>query len=77
VTERLAEFGLRFGLLFQIADDMADRDIVLGPAVDLERLACANARAARISLESFCGSACGGALLALVDSVAARARSAR
>jgi octaprenyl-diphosphate synthase len=73
VVSVLAEFGLRFGLLFQITDDMIDGDVLLEPSVDLARLACESADAARRSAASLGAGASGDTLLALVDYVARRA----
>ncbi len=69
----LAEFGLRFGLLFQITDDLIDGDVVLEPSVDLRRLACESAEAARRSAASLDAGASSEVLLSLVDYVAGRA----
>ncbi len=73
VVAVLGEFGLRFGLLFQITDDMIDGDVLLEPGVDLQRLACESAEAARHSVASLDAGASGESLLALIDYVARRA----
>ncbi len=74
-VETLAEFGLRFGLLFQIADDLADCDVSLAPGLDLYALAEANAEAAQACLARLDDSRFRDALRGLIDSVAAGARA--
>ena len=51
---------------------MIDGDVLLEPAVDLQRLACESAEAARRSAASLDAGASGETLLALIDYVARR-----
>jgi geranylgeranyl pyrophosphate synthase len=70
----MAEFGLRFGLLFQIADDLADHDVRVDSGVDLQAMAEENAAAARACLQALAPSRFRDALFDLVELVADGAR---
>ena len=69
----LQEFGLLFGLTFQMLDDLADRDHGLDPGVDLQGRTRDFARRTRAAAAAFGGSAAG--VSDLLDYVLAQALS--
>jgi len=69
----LQEFGLLFGLTFQMLDDLADRDHGLDPGVDLQGRTRDFARRTRKAAAAFGGSAAG--VSDLLDYVLAQALS--
>jgi octaprenyl-diphosphate synthase len=72
-TRALGEFGLLFGLTFQMLDDLADRDHGLGPDVDLRARTEEYARRTRVAAAAL-GPASHG-VSALLDYVLSQALS--
>jgi geranylgeranyl pyrophosphate synthase len=72
---RLAEFGLHFGLTFQMADDLVDNDHGLDPSVDLRAATLEYAEKARSQIALFDESPYRASLRDLIDFVIAQAIS--
>jgi octaprenyl-diphosphate synthase len=72
-VRRLSDFGLLFGLTFQMLDDLADRDHGLDPGIDLRSRTEGYALRTRAAAASFGASS--AELSALLDSVLAQALS--
>jgi octaprenyl-diphosphate synthase len=72
-VRRFSEFGLLFGLTFQMLDDLADRDHGLDPGVDLRSRTEGYALRTRAAAAAFGGSS--AEVSALLDSVLAQALS--
>jgi geranylgeranyl pyrophosphate synthase len=71
----LAEFGLHFGLTFQMADDLVDRDHGLDPSVDLRAATLECAEKAHSQIALFDDSPYRASLHELVDYVTGQAIS--
>jgi octaprenyl-diphosphate synthase len=67
LTERLAEFGLAFGLAFQLVDDASDEDALVSQEGDLLAMARAHLDRARAILSSLADSPYRRELLAACD----------
>jgi octaprenyl-diphosphate synthase len=67
IVHTLTEFGLNFGLAFQLADDTADQDAVVHHDVDLRPMTRRYIERAKARLKSVNGNLMAGHLMALCD----------
>ena len=66
-SQRLANFGLHFGLAFQLADDFSDQDSLLSSDMDLIALTKQHVEHAKGYLHAFNGNQIADHLAALCD----------
>ena len=67
IVRTMTEFGLNFGLAFQLADDTADQDALVKRDVDLRPMTRKYIERAKARLKSVNGNLMAGHLMALCD----------